>query len=202
MKTLRYKLKSEEPAIISLIAGSLKRGGVAVLPTDTIYGLSCRADHPKAVKRIFSLKKRSAKKPLIVLVSSLAMLKKYVFLSKRQGIILKRLWGTKSRPTTVILRHRGLLAPEITASSDGLAVRLPKSKLLIKILRATKAPLVSTSLNLSGGENIYNLKQLPEIFPASARRPDLVLDNGVNRNKKPSRLIDLRYSNNPIILRS
>jgi L-threonylcarbamoyladenylate synthase len=201
MKILSYKSKSEEPAIIRLIAGSLRKGGVAVLPTDTIYGLSCLADDSRAIERIHSLKRRAARKPLIILVSSLAMLKKYVFLSKEQAVRLKKIWGPGTRPTTVIFRHRHLLAPELTAFSDSLAVRLPKSELLIKIVKASQKPLVSTSLNLSGEESIHDLARLSEIFPDSARRPDLVLDTGPSRRRKASRLIDLRRADKPVILR-
>jgi len=201
MEILRYKSKFAEPAIIHSIAGSLRRGQVAVLPTDTIYGLSCLADDSAAVRRIYRLKKRSAHKPLIILVSSVGMLKKYVFLSKKQAVILKKIWGPGSRPTTVILKHRGRLAPELTASSDGLAVRLPKSELLIKIVRAVKKPLVSTSLNLSGEESVRDLKRLAEIFPLPGQKPDLVLDNGPARRRKASRLVDLRWADKPKILR-
>lgn len=201
MEILRYKSKIAEPAIVHSIAGSLRKGQVAVLPTDTIYGFSCLADHPAAIRRIYSLKKRSVRKPLIALVSSVGMLKKYVFLSKKQAVILKKIWSPKSRPTTVILKHRGRLAPELTASSDGLAVRLPKSELLIKIIRAVKKPLVSTSLNLSGEENIRDPKRLLEIFPRRGARPDLVLDNGIAKRRKASRLIDLRQEDKPKILR-
>lgn len=201
MKILRYKSKSEEPAIIKLIAGSLRKGGVVVLPTDTIYGLSCLADDSRAIERIYSLKRRAVRKPLIILVSSLAMLKKYVFLSKEQTDRLKKIWEPGRRPTTVIFRHRHLLAPELTAFSDSLAARLPKSELLIKIVKASRKPLVSTSLNLSGEENIHDLARLSEIFPDSTKRPDLVLDTGPSRRRKASRLIDLRSADKPVILR-
>lgn len=202
MTHLRVKSLNIKPAIINLVAGSLKIGQVVVLPTDTIYGLSCLANNARAIKKIYQLKKRDPKKPLIILVSSLAMLKKYVFVSERQVLFLKRVWGKKNRPTTVIFRHRGRLPRELTDNSDGLAVRLPKSKFLIKILRKVKTPLVSTSLNLSGQSGISDLQSLLHYFPHKQPRPDLVVDSGKCRQLRPSRLIDLRDPKKPLILRS
>lgn len=201
MTHLYLKPREIGPAIINLIAGSLKIGQVVVLPTDTIYGLSCLADNARAVKKIQLLKKRDSKKPLIVLVSSLNMLKKYVFVSRRQEAALKKIWAGAARPTTVILKHRGRLPKELTGDSDGLALRLPKNEFLLKILEKVKRPLISTSLNVSGRENIRNLKFLLHYFPKKWRRPDLVIDIGQCRRRKPSRLIDWRNRDRAVVLR-
>ena len=198
---LQAQAQAIKPAVTNLIAGSLKIGQVVVLPTDTIYGFSCLADNARAIRRIKQLKKNDPKKPLIVLVNNLALLKKYVFLSARQAVQLKKYWAPSARPTTVILKHRGLLPKELTGESDGLAVRLPKSKFLIKILKTAGVPLVSTSLNLSGQKSIQDLKRLLEHFPKKKYRPDLVVDTGKCRRAKPSRLIDLRSEGRPVIIR-
>lgn len=194
-----------ETSLIAAAARSLKEGRVLVLPTDTIYGLSCRADDKTAIKKIFRLKKRDPKSALLVLVNSLAMLKKYVFVSRRQEELIRRYWRA-ARPTTVILRQRGNLPKELTGVSDGLALRLPKSKFLIKILDRVGVPLVSTSLNISREESIYDLKNLSFYFRAAVREIDLVIDTGRPRRRQPSRLIDLRGidlrgAGRPIILR-
>ncbi|MCX6795028.1 MAG: L-threonylcarbamoyladenylate synthase [Candidatus Falkowbacteria bacterium] len=189
-----------ETSLIAAAARSLKEGRVLVLPTDTIYGLSCRADDKTAIKKIFHLKKRDPKSALLVLVNSLAMLKKYVFVSRRQEELIRRYWRA-ARPTTVILRQRGNLPKELTGASDGLALRLPKSKFLIKILNRVGVPLVSTSLNTSGEEPISDLKNLSFHFPTAGREIDLIIDTGQPRYLKPSRLIDLRGAGRPIILR-
>ncbi|MFA5109679.1 MAG: L-threonylcarbamoyladenylate synthase [Patescibacteria group bacterium] len=200
MTHLQIKPREITPAIIDLIVGSLKIGQVVVLPTDTIYGLSCLADRPAAIRKIQRLKGRDPKKPLIALVSSLAMLKKYVLVSRRQEKNLKKIWSA-GRPTTVILNHRGRLAPELTGSADGLAVRLPKNEFLIKIIENVKRPLVSTSLNLSGRESIHDLRALLRYFPKKHCRPDLVVDIGPCRKRRPSRLLDWRDEEKPAVLR-
>lgn len=188
-------------SLITAAARSLKEGRVLVLPTDTIYGLSCRADDKTAIKKIQRLKKRDPKFALLVLVNSLAMLKKYVFLSRRQAELISGYWRKGQRPTTVILRHRGNLPKELTGISDGLALRLPKSKFLIKILDRVGVPLVSTSLNISGEKTISDLKNLALSLPAAGRDLDLIIDTGAPRRRTPSRLIDLRDEEHPAVLR-
>ncbi len=170
------------------------------MPTDTIYGFSCRADSKTAIKRIFRLKKRDPKTALIVLVNDLAMLKKYVFVSKQQEEMIRRYWQG-SRPTTVILRHRGNLPKELSGLSDGLALRLPKSEFLIKILDRVGVPLVSTSLNVSGEEPLSDMQDIALHFPTAGRDIDLAVDIGKPRRRQPSRLADLRNEGRPKILR-
>lgn len=202
MTHLQIKTDRIRPTIVDLVVGSLKAGQVLVLPTDTIYGLSCLASEPRAIKKIYHIKKRDRRKPVLVLVSDLAMAKKYVSISKKQAALLKYFWSKKSEPTTVILKNKKKLPKVLTGDSDGLAVRLPKSKFLIKIIEKAGCPLVSTSLNFSGQPDIKNLKKLSEYFPKKSDRPDLVIDTGPPLRRHPSRLIDLRISGRAIVIRS
>lgn len=198
---LRDKLDKLQPATLNTIAGSLKRGEVVVLPTDTIYGLSARADSGKAIGRIKRLKGRCSDKPLAVLVSDWTMLKKYVFLSPAQEREMRRLVRSSSRPLSFVLPHKSNLPAAVYAGSSGLAVRLPKNQFLIKIIKSVGVPLVSTSLNLSGQEVISDPKRIVQFFPIKSRQPDLVLDAGPCRRSHPSRLLDLRGEGKMRILR-
>ena len=196
------KLKDSEikPAIIKKITGSLKNGAVVVLPTDTVYGLSCLADDIKAIKRIYKMKRRDPKKPLITLIASLTMAKKQALISRRQANFLRKIWLSGTRPTTVILKSRGRLPKESAGITKSLALRLPKDKFLIKILKTVDRPIISTSLNLSGQPNITDLKNLADYFPKRLGQPDLVIDRGISR-RRHSKLIDLRDENQAIVLR-
>jgi len=201
MTHIEINPKRIRPAVFDLIAGSLQIGQVVVLPTDTIYGLSCLANLVKPIKQIYRIKKRDAKKPLLILVSDLKMAKKYVAISPSQAKFLRKIWSKNQPPTTVILKDLNKLPFELTRGSDGLAIRLPKSKFLIKIIKKVDCPLVSTSLNLSGEKNINDFSKLNKYFPRKSNRPDLVIDAGRARKRKPSRLIDLRNEEKPIIIR-
>lgn len=192
MKILRVKLDKLEPAALKFTAGSLRQGQVAVLPTDTIYGLSCRADDARALKKIYRLKKRNKNKPFLILVSDLKMLKKYASYSESQARELNEIWLVSSRPTTVILKNKSRLPKELISASQGLAVRLPKSVFLIKIIKELGCPLVSTSVNLSGEPSLIKVTEIINLFKDKKYQPDLIVSAGQSQKKKLSRLIDLR----------
>ncbi len=128
---------------------ALLKSGVAVLPTDTIYGLHCLATNKAGVERIYKLKGRDASKPFILLISSLDDLELFgVKLDDKLTALLKDYWpGPNSIilpiPDTVgkfVYLHRG---------TNSLAFRLPAYKHLSKLLHQS-GPLVSTSANPSG----------------------------------------------------
>ncbi len=201
MLSLKVNLKKISESEIKLIVNALKNGQVLVLPTDTIYGLSCLANNEQAIKRIKKLKGNDKNKPLSVLVSSITMLKKYAYLSSAQEKEIKEIWNLKKRPTTIILKHRGKLPVVLTGLSDGIATRLPKLDFLIKILEELKSPIVSTSLNLTGEAVVDNPKDLINYFPLSSGKPDLVVDAGKCSRHKASQIIDLRDKPKLVILR-
>lgn len=176
-----------------MMVNKLLAGDFIVYPTDTIYGLGCLATDKKALNKIKKFKQRDEKKPFIVLVSSLNMVKKYCFVSKQQEEKIKNLSHSK-RPTTIILRHRGLLPNELTGGKDTLAWRLPKSIFLRKIIRTVGLPIVSTSFNVSGQPVASRVDYLKD-----EKKPDLIIDGGVLRNKA-SKIVDLS-SGKAIIVR-
>lgn len=196
MHCINIKKNEDRLSVVSEIAGFLQAGKVAVLPTDTIYGLSCLADDLTAINKIYKLKYRQPNKPLIILVSSLSMARHYVRMTASQADLAAKFWQESRRPTTLIFFDRGRLS----FLSGSLALRLPKSSLLIKIIRKIGRPIVSTSLNISGQEEIKDLSQIDKFWPNKDCQPDLVVNNGRSRTTKPSRLIDLRGPK-PVVLR-
>ncbi len=185
---LKIDIKKIKEQDLKLIVKVLTEGGVIAYPSDTIYGLGCLATNTQAIKKIKDLKKREASKPLLVLVSSLTMAKRYCYISKDKELILKKIW-LESRPSSVILKHRSLLSSELVDQNNGLAIRLPKGNFLGKIIRRIKVPLVSTSFNVSGQPVIERVDNLD--FNKDKITPDLVIDGGILKGKA-SRLLDLR----------
>ncbi|MEK7209213.1 MAG: L-threonylcarbamoyladenylate synthase [Patescibacteria group bacterium] len=129
----------------------IKRGGVGVLATDTVYGLVAAASMPAAVERVYQLKGRAPDKPCIILIGELSDLKKFaVRPDKTTFKLLKKLWPDK---VSVILPladqnekldylHRG------TAT---LAFRLPANVSLRNLIKKT-GPLIAPSANPEGGK--------------------------------------------------
>ncbi len=226
MRIIKTNLKKISTAEINSVVDYLRRGKVVVYPTDTIYGIGCVATNKKAINRVYKIKKRNRESPLLVLVSSLAMAKRYCYISKKQEEYLRKVWarGMKlksdfgypksdfgRRPVSVILRSRGVLPKELTGGGDNLAVRLPNSRLLVKIIRQVNAPIVSTSLNISGRKNLANVSKIEQYFKSpkqpfvkkrdNEKLPDLVVDAGEIKGK-PSKLIDLTDINNILVIRN
>lgn len=185
---------------LGLIVAALNKGGVVVLPTDTVYGLHGRADSLKAIKKIIRIKQRSSELGFVHLMSSYCMVHDHALVSKRQDQYLRRLWpastralqdpGVKfnKRPTTVILKSRDTLPALGRGGRDSLAVRLPKHELLLKIIKKLKIPLVSSSLNISGQKPLA-LNQIKSSF---SLQPDLVVNVGKLAKKQASRLLDVQ----------
>lgn len=198
-KKIKIDLKNLEEDKIKEIISSFERGEVIVYPTDTIYGIGCIATNKKAIEKIYKIKKRENKKPFLVLMKSFCMLRKYCFLNKRQDKYLHELKTDK--PVSVVLKKRDLLSDELTAKLDSVAVRLPKNDFLLKILKGVNLPIVSTSLNISGKENITNVKNIEKSLNTSpSLMPDLVIDAG-ELIAKSSQLIDLRDMDDIKVLR-
>lgn len=124
----------------------LKDDKLILYPTDTVWGIGCDATATSAVERIFSLKKRAESKSLIVLVSSLQMLKDYVDVPSKAINILK----TSNRPTTIIYNNPKGLAKNTIANNNTVAIRIVQHEFCKKLIQEFGKPIVSTSANISG----------------------------------------------------
>jgi len=134
------------------------------------------------------IKKIKKQKALIVLIDSFGMLKKYCQITKAQERLAKEIWKNL-RPTTIILKSKNNLPKEVLGANGTLAVRLPKSELLVKVINKNNAPLISTSLNITGKEPLNNLSGIDNYF--TIEKLDLVMDAGRLKRKKASRIIDI-----------
>ncbi|MDA3802911.1 MAG: L-threonylcarbamoyladenylate synthase [Patescibacteria group bacterium] len=172
------------------IVKRILKGEVFATPTDTIYGLSGRADKMFVNKRISNLKERE-EKPFILLVSNLDMIKKYCYLNKDQEKYFKDKVLNSSRPVTIILNAKENTNLTTVNKNGTLALRLPKSSFLIKIIEKLNIPLISTSLNISGKKVVNNLDEIKYGYFRNDK-PDFLINSGINYSNKSSRLVDLR----------
>ncbi|HAV11651.1 MAG TPA: threonylcarbamoyl-AMP synthase [Candidatus Moranbacteria bacterium] len=138
-----FKLRQLKKEIVPVI----REGGIGVLPTDTLYGIVGSALRRETVERIYKLRKRNLKKPMIILISSWENLRIFdIKISRKQKKFLKEVWPGK---VSVVLDcdcdnfdylHRG---------TRSLAFRVPDEKWLRKFLEKT-GPLVAPSANFEG----------------------------------------------------
>ncbi len=132
---------------------TLKKGGIILYPTDTIWGIGCDATNKEAVKKIYSLKKRSKNKALIILIAEYTNL--YKLIDKVSPNAHKEM--NNEKPTTVIFNNVKNVSTEILAEDGSAAIRLANDNFCQRLIIKLGQPIVSTSANISGGPN-------PEIF--------------------------------------
>ena len=125
----------------------LKRGGLILYPTDTIWGIGCDATNSKAIDDIYMLKQRAESKSLIILVADAEMLKKYV---RHVPSTTADLMERYKRPLTIIYPEAVNLPKNLVPASKTIAVRIPNHPFCTELLRQFQKPIVSTTANISG----------------------------------------------------
>lgn len=163
----------------------LKNNGVGVMATDTIYGLVGSALSKKTVSKIYQLRKRDLKKPMIILIGSLRDLRLFnIKVTGRLKNLLDKLWPG---PVSIILPCSHKKISYLHRGTKTLAFRLPAQTDLQKLLQQT-GPLVAPSANISGKPPAKNIKKAQEYFRG---RIDFYLDSGTIKGA-PSILIEIK----------
>ena len=142
----------------------LKRGGVILYPTDTVWGIGCDATNEAAVARVFEIKRRSEAKSLVLLASDLDMVAKHV---REIPSIAIDLVEVNDAPMTIIYPGAQYLAPNVVAEDGSVGIRIPMNDFCVQLVRKLRRPLVSTSANISGEETPTCFAEIsPEIVSA------------------------------------
>lgn len=125
----------------------LKRGGIILYPTDTVWGIGCDATNEAAVERIYTLKGSVNKKGMIVLLDTPAAVGKYI---RRVPEVAYDLMELTDKPLTLILDGAVGVAANLIPEEGSLAVRVPDHDFCRRLVSRLGRPLVSTSANFSG----------------------------------------------------
>lgn len=166
---------------ISAIIPILQNGGLAVLRTDTIYGIVARADDELACKRVYAAKGRDGSKPCIVLISDEAQMwdeaSRLAFVQAKEHI--------GNEPTSVVV-PAGRYTPEWIPHGNGtVAFRIPNKPDLQALLREI-GPLIAPSANPAGEVPAANIEQAETYFGDAV---DVYVDGGRVEGVKPSHII-------------
>lgn len=195
--TLWLKVNARKPEInfIRVAANVIKKGGLVAFPTETVYGLGADALNPEAVAKIFKAKKRPPDNPIIVHVAD----KKDVYkLAQEVPTGAKKLmtefWPG---PLTLILK-RSSLVPSITVVGlDTIAIRMPRNKVALALIRASGTPVAAPSANLAGKPSPTEAQH---VINDLAGRIEIVLDAGSTKIGVESTVVDMTEPT-PVILR-
>ena len=157
----------------------LRRDGIIVYPTDTVYGLGGDALSDDAVLRVYEAKMRPVGKPISVAVSDTEMLCAVARVDGfSRGLIDRFLPG----PVTVILESRSCIPDLLTGGTGRIGVRIPAHDLALAIIRGLDSPITATSANVSGEKDPAS--------PEEVRVPyDLLVDGG-SLSGLPSTVVD------------
>jgi len=176
---------------INNISAQLKNGAIGIVPTDTLYGLIGSAFSKEAVERIYRVKKRDPRKPLIVLIYKLDDLYRFkTNINQSEDRILKKIWPGK---VSVILPVKNNKFNYIHRGTEKVAFRMPKSKTIRYILKNT-GPLVAPSANTESLPPAENIREAKKYFGDNL---DFYL--GGKTGSQPSTLIRFNKNKTEII---
>lgn len=186
METVDFKNNYET---IKEVIGVLKKSGLVISPSDTVYGVLVDATNESAVKKLIEFKSRPPGKPISIFVSDLEMLKNNVIVDSKQLSILKELLPG---PFTVILPSKHKISPLLESEKRTLGVRIPDYSFIADLVKVFKRPITATSANLSGESPHYSVDTLLKGIPKSKKKLiDLIINGGKLPRNKPSAIIDL-----------
>ena len=179
----------------------MKKGGVILYPTDTVWGIGCDATNAEAVKRVYEIKQRDDSKALICLVDSDARLQRYVRnVPDVAWQLIDSLKEGDVKPTTLILDGAVNLAENLIADDGSIGIRITQEPFSKELCYRFQKAIVSTSANISGEPAAQNYRDIdPRIIEAVdyvcwTRRQE-------HQPHKPSSIIRLRQDGQVEIIR-
>jgi protein-tyrosine phosphatase len=186
-RVLRVTDATDADNVVRQAAAVLEGGGLVALPTETVYGLCCRAGLPAAVSALFVAKGRPREKRLPFLIPDAASMTDFVNdVPPSAHRLAERFWPG---PLTLVL-----------GPGDGFALRVPAHDLTRAILRAVGRPVHGTSANLSGEAAATTAEQVAEAFPEGV---DLIVDGGPSRFGVASTVVRIPFlGGRPRVLRA
>ena len=169
----------------------IKKGGIVVFPTDTVYGIGCNPYNANAVEKIYEIKSREKIKSLPVLAYSLDTVKEIARIDTFTEKIIKKYWPG---PLTLILELTDKKLKKSLNLDNKIAIRIPDSKCTLKLLEKCGL-LVGTSANISGSPPSTDPKECLK----NITNYDVFLNGGTITSKGESTIIEIENEEIKII---
>ncbi len=191
-----FELHPENPQLryINKAVEVLKKGGVIIYPTDTVYGIGCDIFSKDALDRIFSIKNDSSSKLFSFVCSDLKDIAKYAKVSDYAYRTMKYLLPG---PYTFILPAAKLVPKKLWSNRKTVGIRVPNHSVTLKLVQELGNPIISTSTTNRKGQILVDPNEIKNIFNPLV---DLMLASG-NLAGDPSSVIDLSM-NEPEVIRA
>jgi len=180
-------MTSEQIEAAKIIRG----GGIIAFRTDTFYGLGVAPLNQSAVKKIRELKGREDTKPILILISDLSEVDRFItHQSEVFKTVADRFWPG---PLTLVGVARPALPAELTAGTGTIGVRLPDDDNVRSLVRACGGGLTATSANASGQPPARNAEDVRNYFPAGVdlivERARLIREGAITREELESTVL-------------
>lgn len=183
---------------LAKIVVDLQIGKTLVFPTETSYGLGCDATNQTAVDKIFAIKGRTRSKSLLIVVPTIAEAQKYLIWNDLLEKISQKYWpgpltvvGSYTSPPLKEGGGESQLAYGVVSAENTVAIRVTAHPLLQSITVKLGRPLVATSANLADAGDMYSAQDLVSIYQNQNIQPDILLDQGVLPQRKPTTIISV-----------
>lgn len=194
-------MKTNDKAAVDLASELLMAGKIIALPTDTIYGLACRANDEGAIRELYKIKGRNENKPVAICVSEFEELRHW---SKADHLGMELLNAILPGPVTIVLEKSvHLNNPFLNPGVDKIGIRIPDFKFIRDVCRKLKQPMALTSANRSNEKSSLNVHEFKHLWPHLAAVFDF--DGGAlskaEDHRAGSTVIDLSLQNKFTIIR-
>lgn len=175
----------------------VQNSNIVLYPTDTVYGLGVDSTDPEAVLRLIELKGRDEKKPISIVVSDMEMAGKYADVTPLAEKLAKKFLPGK---ITLVLSARAGLAPQISAGTGTVGIRIPNHTVPRKLVHDLGKPITATSANVADMPTLHMPSEILNQFAERAAMITKVIDEGELPMSLPSTVVDAR-GDIPVILR-
>ena len=176
-------------------ADIIRNGGIAIFPTETVYGIGTNGFNEESIRKIYEIKKRDFSKPISLLVSNMEMVKMVAEdVSDLEYALMEKFWPG---PFTIILKKKKIVPDILTANSDTVGVRMPNGIVAKKLIEYAGVPVATPSANISGKPSGTSINDIIEDFKGKV---DYIIDTGLSELGIPSTIVKV-VGNVPNILR-
>ncbi len=185
-KIIKINSQKLEKKLIEKAGKIIRKGDLVAFPTETVYGLGANALDGKAIKKIFRAKGRPLDNPLIIHIADKRELYKLVKeVSKEAKRLIAKFWPG---PLTLVFFKKKVIPSEVTVGSNTVAIRMPKNKIALELIKKAGVSIAAPSANLSGRPSPTTAQH---VFEDLGDKVDLILDGGSTKIGVESTVLDL-----------
>lgn len=161
---------------LKIAANIIKKGGIVIFPTETVYGIGTNGLDEEAVKKLYEVKDRPLNKPISLLVSNFDMINQVAKdITEMEYKIMKNFFPG---PLTIILNKKSCVPDILTANGNTVGIRMPDNEIALKLIELSGVPIATPSANISGRPSGIDIEDIKKDFEGKV---DLFIDSGKSK---------------------